>query len=182
MGLFTSLFGGNKSNECQEDKQKKKNFEILKYDGIRARNMRQLPYAIKCFEEAIALNEETETMQLLATTYIQADRTEDARNILNRLCEKEPENVNALLSLANVCHMQQDYDSMASACEKAIQIAPENTTALYLAGKAEHSRHNDLQAIVMLTKAITQNETFTEAYLLRAEVLWSMRQAKDACM
>lgn len=32
----------------------------------------------------------------------------------------------------------------------------------------------------MLTKAIVQNESFTEAYLLRAEVLWEMRQAKDA--
>lgn len=39
---------------------------------------------------------------------------------------------------------------------------------------------NDLQAIVMLTKAIMQNEEYKEAYLLRAEVLWDMRQAKDA--
>ena len=50
MGLLSSLFGGGKPNEDQQAKQEKKNFEILKYDGIRARNMRQLPYAIKCFE------------------------------------------------------------------------------------------------------------------------------------
>lgn len=47
MGLLSSLFGGGKPNEDQQAKQEKKNFEILKYDGIRARNMRQLPYAIK---------------------------------------------------------------------------------------------------------------------------------------
>lgn len=180
MGLFTSLFGGSKPDECQEDKQKKKNFEILKYDGIRARNIHQLPYAIKCFEEAIALQEDTETMSLLAATYTQAGEIEKACHILNRLCEKEPENTAALLSLAHVCDMLQDYHHMESVCQKILQTDADNSTAYYMAGKAAHALHNDLQAIAMLTKATMQNETFTEAYLLRAEVLWSMKQAKDA--
>lgn len=34
MGLLSSLFGGGKPNEDQQAKQEKKNFEILKYDGI----------------------------------------------------------------------------------------------------------------------------------------------------
>ncbi len=41
---------------------RQENFDILKYDGIRARNMGKLPYAIKCFEEAVALQEEKETL------------------------------------------------------------------------------------------------------------------------
>ena len=49
MGLLSFLFGENTSAEKQQAAQEKKNFEILKYDGIRARNMRQLPYAIKWF-------------------------------------------------------------------------------------------------------------------------------------
>ena len=35
----------------------KKNFEILKYDGIRAQRMGKLPYAIKCFEEASTIDD-----------------------------------------------------------------------------------------------------------------------------
>ena len=36
MGLFKSLFGGNNTPETEKEKNDKKNFEILKYDGIRA--------------------------------------------------------------------------------------------------------------------------------------------------
>ena len=50
MGLFKSLFGGNNTPETEKEKNDKKNFEILKYDGIRAQRMGKLPYAIKCFE------------------------------------------------------------------------------------------------------------------------------------
>lgn len=46
MGLFKSLFGGNNTPETEKEKNDKKNFEILKYDGIRAQRMGKLPYAI----------------------------------------------------------------------------------------------------------------------------------------
>ena len=39
MGLFKSLFGGNNTPETEKEKNDKKNFEILKYDGIRAQRM-----------------------------------------------------------------------------------------------------------------------------------------------
>ena len=74
MGFFKSLFGGSNTPETEKEKNDKKNFEILKYDGIRARHMGKLPYAIKCFEEAVAINDEMETLTLLANAYIQADR------------------------------------------------------------------------------------------------------------
>ncbi len=65
MGFFKSLFGGSNIPETEKEKNDKKNFEILKYDGIRARHMGKLPYAIKCFEEAVAINDEMETLTCL---------------------------------------------------------------------------------------------------------------------
>ena len=181
MGLLSSLFGGNKKNESgEQEKQEKKNFEILKYDGIRARNIRQLPYAIKCFEEAIALKEDVETMELLAASYLQTGKTDEARTVYNRLTEIEPENTKTLLSLAGVCFIQEDYPAMKEACEKAISLDDKNKAAVYLAAKAEMGEKNYIQAIVMLTKAIAIDEDFKDAYQLRAEVLWDMRQAKEA--
>ena len=115
--------------------RKRKNFEILKYDGIRARNMRQLPYAIKCFEQAIALNDEPETLQLLANAYIEAGRTDDARITLDRLVDKTPDNIQALLALASICYMQEDYESMDDACQKAIKLDETSAPAYYLAAK-----------------------------------------------
>lgn len=181
MGLLSSLFGGNKKDEgSEQEKQEKKNFEILKYDGIRARNIRQLPYAIKCFEEATAIKEDIETMELLAASYLQTGKTDDARTVYNRLAEIAPENTKVLLSLAGVCFIQEDYPAMKEACEKAISLDDKNKAAFYLAAKAEKGEKNYIQAIVMLTKAIAIDEDFKDAYQVRAEVLWEMRQAKEA--
>lgn len=180
MGILSSIFGGGKPDEKQTDKQEEKNFEILKYDGIRARNIGQLDYAIRCFENAVALNAEPETLGLLANACLRAGRIDDARAALVRLTEKDAGNVNALLALADVCHMQEDYAAMDEACRKALALDETNATACYQAARAARGLHNDLQAIVMLTKAIAQNEQYADAYLLRAETLWDMRQIKDA--
>ena len=64
MGIFSSLFGSNKTPE----ENKEKNFDILKYDGIRAMRIGKLAYALKCFEEATAIKEDLETMQHQANT------------------------------------------------------------------------------------------------------------------
>ena len=47
--------------------------------------MGKLHYAIKCFEEAVAINDELETLSLLATAYTQANRLDDARITLDRM-------------------------------------------------------------------------------------------------
>lgn len=183
MGLLSALFGEKKPDDKQQspqEKQNQRNFDILKYDGIRARNMGKLPYAIKCFEEAVALNDEPETLGLLASAYLQAGRTDDARITLDRLTEKEPADIHALLSLASVCYMQEDYEGMDTACQKAIALDEQNPQAYFLAAKAARGVKNDLNTIVMLTKAIAADETFAQAYQLRAEVLWDMRQPNEA--
>ncbi len=180
MGLLSSLFGGNKTTENQQDKQEKKNFEILKYDGMRARNIRQLPYAIKCFEQALEIKEEPEVMQLLASSYTESGELDKARLQLQRLSALTPDNIEVLLMLASICNSLHDFNAMQDACQQAIKKNEAYAPAYYLAGKAAHALHNELQAIVMLTKATVKKEDYWEAYLIRAEVLWNMRQAKDA--
>lgn len=180
MGILSSLFGGSKTDENRQEKQDKKNFEILKYDGMRARNMHQLGYAIKCFEQASAIQEDNETLQELANAYIQTGRIDDARITLDRLIDINPDDIQLYLSLAQVCYMQEDYESMRNAAGQAINIDETNAYAYYAAGQAEHGLKNDLQAIVMLTKAIAHDEHFTRAYLLRGEILWKMNQLKEA--
>ena len=176
MGLFTTLFGGKKSAE--EEKEKK--FDILKYDGIRAMRIGKLTYAIKCFEEATAIQEDMETMQHQANTYIRVNRMEDARRLMERMTELAPDQPEGFLSLASLCYMQEDYKAMNEACQKALTIDDKNPLTYFLSAKAGLGMNNGIQAIAMLTKAIMLNDEFTEAYQLRAEVLWSMRQAKDA--
>ena len=61
--FFKSFFSGKTENP-EEEKQKnaKKNFEIFKYDGLRAQRMGRPDYAIKCFNEALAIEEDFETL------------------------------------------------------------------------------------------------------------------------
>lgn len=176
MGLFTSLFGGKKSPE----EEKEKNFDILKYDGIRAMRIGKLTYALKCFEEATALREDIETMQHQTNTYLRLNRMEEAFQLSERLTQLAPDNVQLFLSHAQICYMQEEYLEMDKACQQALAIDKENPLTYFLSAKANLGMKEGIQAIAMLTKAIQLNEEFTEAYQMRAEVLWQMRQPKEA--
>ena len=57
--FFTSLFSSSKNEDTAEGKIKndQKNFDILKYDGVRAQKIGQVAYAIKCFTEALNIQE-----------------------------------------------------------------------------------------------------------------------------
>ena len=174
MGIFSSLFGGSKKNE------EEKNFDILKYDGIRAMRIGKLTYALKCFEEATAIQEDLETMQHQANTYIRVNRMDDARQLMNRMTEIASDQPLVFQSLASLCYMQEDYKGMDEACRKALALNDQDPATYFLSAKAAVGLSNGIQAIAMLTKAIMLNEEFVEAYQMRAEILWTMRQAKDA--
>ena len=174
MGIFSSLFGGSKKTE------EEKNFDILKYDGIRAMRIGKLTYALKCFEEATAIQEDLETMQHQANTYIRVNRMDDARQLMNRMTEIASDQPLVFQSLASLCYMQEDYKGMDEACRKALALNDQDPATYFLSAKAAVGLSNGIQAIAMLTKAIMLNEECVEAYQMRAEILWTMRQAKDA--
>ena len=174
MGIFSSLFGGSKKTE------EEKNFDILKYDGIRAMRIGKLTYALKCFEEATAIQEDLETMQHQANAYIRVNRMDDARALMVRMTEIAPDQPLVFQSLASLCYMQEDYKAMDEACRKALAVDDQDPGTYFLSAKAAVGLSNGIQAIAMLTKAIMLNEEFVEAYQMRAEILWAMRQPKDA--
>ena len=154
MGFFKSFFSGKPANP-EEEKQKnnQKNFEIFKYDGMRAQRMGRADYAIKCFTEALALQEDFETMGYLVQVYIQSNELDEARKLLERMIRTEPEHTSTLLTLANVCYMQEDYAAMAEAAKKAIAV--EEGNAMDTKGR-NHSvaafcclLHGDLGAVLL---------------------------------
>lgn len=181
MGFFKSFFSGKSASPADEkQKNEQKNFEIFKYDGMRAQRMGRADYAVKCFTEALALQEDFETMGYLTQTYIQTNELEEARKLLERMVALEPEHTPTYLTLANVCYMQEDYPAMAEAARKAIGIEAGNATAHYLLAKADNGQGDGLMCIAHLTQAIVLKDDFLEARLLRAEALFKMRQCKEA--
>ena len=105
--FFKSLFSSSKAATPEEEKSKndQKNFDILKYDGVRAQKIGQVAYAIKCFTEALKLQEDFETMTYLVAAYTTANKAEEALEVLNRMVELEPDHINTLLTRVNVLFM-----------------------------------------------------------------------------
>lgn len=178
--FFKSFFSGkSETPESEKQKNDQKNFEIFKYDGLRAQRMGRPDYAVKCFIEALAIKEEFETMGYLSQLYIQMGETAKARELLEKMAAMEPDVTSTFLTLANVCFIQEDYQAMEEAANKAIAIEEGNAVAHYLLGKARKGQDDDLMTIAHLTKAITLKDDFIEARLLRAEALMNLKQYKD---
>lgn len=179
--FFKSFFAG-KSEDPESEKQKtdKKNFEIFKYDGLRAQRMGRPDYAIKCYTKALAIEEDFETLSYLSQIYTQTSELPQARELLNRMVELEPELTSTYLSLASLCFIQEDYKAMEAAATQAIALEEGNAVAHYLLAKATKGMNDDLMTVAHLTKAIVLKDDYTEARLLRAEALLNMKQLTEA--
>ena len=110
VSFLKSLFGG--SSEDKQANADKKNFDILKYDGLRALRMGKVDYAVKCFCEALKLADDVETMNYLNQIYIQTDELEKSTELLKRMTGLYPEAVENFLVLAQVYYMQSRYAEM----------------------------------------------------------------------
>ena len=181
MGFFTSFFNGKKEKPENENiKNNQKNFEIFKYDGMRAQRMGRMDYATKCFTEALKLQNDFETMGYLAQVYIQTNQLKEAKQLLIDMTHQEKDHVDTYLKLANVCYMLEDYSDMAEAAQQAIRIEEGNAMAHFLLGRANNGQGNGLMCVAHLTKALILKDDFIEARLLRAEALIAMKQFKEA--
>lgn len=179
--FFTSLFSGKNNNtESEQQKNNRKKFEMFKFDGLRAQRIGRMDYALKCFNEALAIEEEFETMGYLSQLYIGLGELAEARKLLEKMHDKEPEATAPLLVLANVCYMQEDYSAMEQAARTAIGLDAGEAVAHALLGKARKALSDNLMAIAHLTQAIALKEDFHEALLLRAESLLTMQQYAEA--
>lgn len=183
--FFTSLFASSSNTlETEEEKLKneQKNFDILKYDGIRALKIGKYAYAIKCFMEALNIREDFETMNHLMSTYILTGDLQKAEEVIDRMVELEPNHVETRLARVNLFFMLDKDEEGVADCQHVIAIDPLNAMAYYLMAKSKCASHDLLGTIVALTKAITLKDDFADAYLLRAEVLFEMKQAKEALL
>ena len=181
MSFLSSLFSG-KSATPEEEKQKQdnKNFEILKFDGLRAARMGRLDYAILCYQKALALKPDFEVKQYLSQAYVQGGMLDEARTQLEEMAAEEPTHIPSLLMLANVCFMLEDYEAMAAAAERATRIDASNSVAFCLWAKADKGMQNELMCVAHLTQAIAVDASNVEALLMRGEILLQMGQLDEA--
>jgi tetratricopeptide (TPR) repeat protein len=181
VNFFKSLFGAKEENAGNgQDKNEKRHFEMFKFDGLRAQRMGRTDYAVKCFINALKIEEDFETMGYLSQLYIRTYKPDEARQMLNRMIELEPELVDTYIAMAHVCYMKESYADMAKAAQKAIELENGNPQAYYLLAKAHQGLQEDTIAITQLTEAISLKHDFMEALLTRAEILLHLQQYQEA--
>jgi len=177
MGFLKKLLGGTEASpEEQKQRTAERNFQTLRDDGVRARNMGELPYAIRCFTEALAIKDDLETRSYLAEAYLRTQDFEKALPLLRQLADAEPDNVEVALLKAQAEGRTGNHEAMKAICETLLAAHPEEPRALYLHGEASHGLHDDFEAIAMLTRALQVQPAYTVARLLRARVLAAMGQ------
>lgn len=181
MNLWKALFGGsedtpNEDSPSAADKQ----FDLMKFDGIKAMKMGQWDYALRCFEEALKVREDLEVHEQMANTLIRLDRLDEALEQLQRLADAEPQNTAVLTTMAHVAYMKEDYVRMAEICQLAVGIAPSSAMAHYQWAQSALGQGDFVNGIARLTKAIALDDTFADARLLRAKTLLQMGDATGA--
>ena len=181
MGFWKSLFTGkDETPEESIQKEEEKNFDIFKFDGVRAQRMGRLDYALRCFDEALNLKEDFETLSYKSTTLIVMNRLEEARDVLIRMAELQPHRTETHITLAHILFMTDEYEAMKASALKAVECNAENPMAYYLLGKAEDALQHPVAAIEALTRAIEKQPDFIEALNSRASLFVQTGESKKA--
>lgn len=175
MGFFKTLFTGKEETpEEKKENKNKRDFDILKYDGIQALKIGKHDYAIACLERALNIENDTEARTYLATAYTQTDQLDNALEQYELLSESHPDNPAIPISMAELHFIKEDYPSMESCCNKALSINPQLSTPHLLLAKCANAQADKINAIAECTKAIAAKEDNFSAYLFRAQVLNSI--------
>lgn len=175
MNFFKKLFGvaPEEKQQTQEEKlaEATKNFDILKYDGVKALKTSQYDYAVECFKHALDIKEDLQINDYLSQAYTALGDLSEAYRQLQKLADAQPDNIDIFIRMAHIAYMMEDYVVMGTACEKALLVDKDSPDALYLYAKSCVGTNDTANAVAMLTKAISVKDDYAEAYLLRGEVL-----------
>ena len=180
MNIFKKLFGGQKTTE-EVKQEKEKDFDMVKYDGVRALRMHQFDLAAKFLEHALQLNaEDLECRDYLSQAYISMGDLQKAYEQLQILSEAQTDNVAVLLRMADVAYMMENYTAMSEVCDKALHLDTSNLQTYLYYAKACRGLGEPIRAVAVLSLAIKLCEDYYAARLLRGTILLENHLLDDA--
>ena len=180
MGFWKTFFGGEANPEEEKKNAEQRNFDLLKYDGVKAMRIGQFDYAVKCFQKALETKHDPEVHDYLSRAFLQLGRTDEALRELQLLLRQEPDNVNLMLQAASVAYLGESYPELAEMCERALAVDADNALAHLIYAKGELAQDNLVQGIARLTKTIALDERLVEPHLLRGQTLLRMGDVNGA--
>ena len=188
MSFLRKIFGGPAEEQLSPEEQaareaqkQERNFQTLRDDGVRAMHMGEFPFALKCFDAALAIHaDDLQTLAYKAEVLFRMGNYADALPVFEQLVAAEPENVDLHLLLARTFGELGQYDEMRAALDRLPECARQQPATLYYAAEADFHRGHALEAIAEITQALAQRPEMAAASLLRAKILLSMGQFAEA--
>lgn len=173
MGFFKSLFS-------IDDKSPEQRFDVLKYDGLRAMQTRQMQHALQCFQAALQIHDDLEIHDYLSQLYVHLDQMPAAIGELGILAQAQPDNEQIYLRMAHVAYMMEDYDLQLDACRKAEALSPDDEEMRFLMARAFIGKGQPDVAVEYLNRIAENEGEHYNAWLLRGETLLQMGDVEGA--
>jgi tetratricopeptide (TPR) repeat protein len=127
--------------------------------------LRQLPEAVNDALRAIRIDSTRAPFYVtLADGYFAQNKTKLAKDVLESIEKKFPENSEALLKLAELYFLVQQYQKAIDYANKALKLDESLAQAYYLKGNIYRESGDTGRAISSLQTAIEQDSKMVEAY------------------
>ena len=171
LGKLAKIFNGKGDvSAFDAEKEMQKNFDTLREDGIRACNIGEYAYAVKCFQAAIRLKDDLKTNLLLARILRGMGRYEESIPLLKKYSEACPENSETRLDLADSFGKIGHWQDQADISESEISKGNKSSRAYYLASEAAWQLGDADSAASFLDEALNIDEYALDALMLRAKI------------
>ena len=180
MSFWKALFGGNTSPEEEKKNNETRNFDLLKYDGVKALRMGKADYAVKCFQEALRISDDLETRDYLSQALIHTGQLEEALQTLEEMRLSGQPSRALMARMGHIAYMMEDYGRLADIANQAAEADDSNPHAYYMAAQAALGTGDYATAIDRLTTAVKLDESRADARLLRAQTCMATGNIDDA--
>lgn len=150
-------------------------------------NLADLYYRNRKLADAIGLLENAATLipdnivllHYLSRIYIEDIRYDLASDILNKILEISPENIDAYWDLGNLCYETGDYASAAAAFEHVLEKRDDNALFFYRTGLAYEANDDIDKALSNYLKAIAADRFMAQPYK-KAAVMFLAQGDKES--
>ena len=181
MNFFKALFGGTDENSEEVKRNNEfRQFEALKYDGVKAMRMGKLEVAVGFFTQALKLQDDLEVHDYLSRALVALNRLDEAISELEKIVTFQPDNLGVLLQMGHVAYMKEDYSQMQAICERALKLNANDSRIHYLYAQALNGQGDMVKGVARLTKAISLDDNNADARLLRGQTLYRLKQYAGA--
>jgi tetratricopeptide (TPR) repeat protein len=117
-----------------------------------------------------------QALLLLATSYVELGKREEAKVRLDLILKDNPESVQALISLANILLAEQKNEDVIALCRRAISLDDRNNQAHTLIGEVYMGEEKYSAALPYLEKAVEIQPKLSRSRLTMAACLVGAKQ------